>query len=197
MALLLHLTERDEASWAEALRAKLPGYPIYLPRRRVRPRRHPLRLRAGSPAADTFDDLPNLKAILSLGAGVDGLLRHPRLPDVPIVRFVDDELSQCMADYVVAQVSMHQRLFTQYKADQKARRWVQHYPGAATTITVGIMGLGVIGQRTIDELQAAGLWASRLEPDPEGDRGRDLLCRRRASSMRSSAGPTFSSRCCR
>ena len=68
--------------------------------------------------------------MLSLGAGVDGLLRHPRLPDVPIVRFVDDELSQCMADYVVAQVAMHQRLFTQYKADQKARRWVQHYPGA-------------------------------------------------------------------
>lgn len=155
MALLLHLTERDEHSWAAALRSRLPGYPVYL-RGDSFDRADIHYVFVWKPAADTFDNLPNLKAILSLGAGVDGLLRHPRLPLLPIVRFVDDELSQCMADYVVAQVSMHQRLFTQYKADQKARRWVQHYPAAATTISVGIMGLGVIGQRTIEELRPLG-----------------------------------------
>jgi glyoxylate/hydroxypyruvate reductase A len=155
VALLLHLTERDEQSWADALRAKLPGYPIYL-RDDAFDRAAIHYVFVWKPAPDTFDDLPNLKAILSLGAGVDGLLRHPRLPALPIVRFVDDELSQCMADYVVAQVAMHQRLFTQYKADQTARRWVQHYPAAATTISVGIMGLGVIGQHTIGELKPLG-----------------------------------------
>jgi glyoxylate/hydroxypyruvate reductase A len=155
LGLLLHLTERDEHSWADALRSKLPGYPIYL-RGDSFDRSAIHYVFVWKPAADTFDDLPNLRAILSLGAGVDGLLRHPRLPKLPIVRFVDDELSQCMADYVVAQVSMHQRLFTQYKADQTARRWVQHYPAAATTISVGIMGLGVIGQRTLDELRPLG-----------------------------------------
>jgi glyoxylate/hydroxypyruvate reductase A len=155
VGLLLHLTDRNEETWAAALRAKLGDYPVHL--RGDRFERADIHyVFVWKPAADTFDDLPNLKAILSLGAGVDGLLRHPRLPNVPIVRFVDDELSQCMADYVVAQVSMHQRLFTQYKADQKARRWVQHYPDAATAINVGIMGLGVIGQRTIEELRPLG-----------------------------------------
>lgn len=155
MALLLHLTERNEETWAAALRARLPGYPIYL-RGDPFDRADIHYVFVWKPAADTFDNLPNLKAILSLGAGVDGLLRHPRLPSLPIVRFVDDELSQCMADYVVAQVAMHQRLFTQYRADQAARRWVQHYPAAATTITVGIMGLGVIGLRAIEELLPLG-----------------------------------------
>lgn len=155
MGLLLHLTDRNEETWAAAFRARLPGYPVYL-RDDTFDRASIHYAFVWKPAADTFDDLPNLKAILSLGAGVDGLLRHPRLPDVPIVRFVDEELSQCMADYVVAQVSMHQRLFTQYKADQKARRWVQHYPAPATSISVGIMGLGVIGQHTARELLPLG-----------------------------------------
>src|SRR5690606_23712076 len=77
------------------------------------------------PAPDAFDGLVNLKAVLSLGAGVDALLRHPRLPDKPIVRFVDADLTQRMSDYVLANVLMHHRLFMRFKEDQAARRWVQ------------------------------------------------------------------------
>ena len=32
------------------------------------------------PKPDAFDGLTGLKAVLSLGAGVDALLKHPRLP---------------------------------------------------------------------------------------------------------------------
>jgi glyoxylate/hydroxypyruvate reductase A len=155
LALFIHLTDRDEAGWVEALRAHLGDYPVY--------RRGDAFDRTAidyalvwKPAADTFDGFSGLKAILSLGAGVDGLLRHPRLPDVPIVRFVDEELSQCMADYVVANVAMHQRLFTRFKADQAARVWRQHYPGPATGISVGVMGLGAIGMHAIGELRGLG-----------------------------------------
>ncbi len=155
MALLIHLTDRDERRWAEALRAQLGGYPVYLESDTFD--RADIRyIFVWKPAPDTFDDLPNLKAVLSLGAGVDGLLRHPRLPALPIVRFVDDELSQCMADYVVAHVTMHHRQFTRFAKDQKARRWVQDYPDPATQISVGIMGLGTIGQFTLGKLQGLG-----------------------------------------
>ena len=37
---------------------------------------------------------PNLRAILSLGAGIDGLLAQPGLPDVPIARMVDPSLTR-------------------------------------------------------------------------------------------------------
>jgi glyoxylate/hydroxypyruvate reductase A len=75
---------------------------------------------------------------------------------VPIVRFVDDELSQCMTDYVVSCVAMHQRLFSRFADDQAHRRWVQHYPDPATSIAVGIMGLGAIGTEAAAALLKLG-----------------------------------------
>ena len=84
------------------------------------------------PKPNAFDGLTSLKAVLSLGAGVDALLKHPALPDRPIVRFVDADLTQRMTDYVVAQVTFHQRLGTRFKRDQAARAWNQLYPPAAS-----------------------------------------------------------------
>lgn len=155
MALLLFLTDRDETAWQEAFRPALGDYPVYR------------RDDAYDPAEieyifvwkadpDTFDPLVNLRAVLSLGAGVDGLLRHPRLPDRPIVRFMDEELKDCMADYVVHHVSLHQRLFTRFRRDQQARAWRQLYPNSAATLSVGVMGLGEIGTHALARLKPLG-----------------------------------------
>ena len=45
-------------------------------------------------------DLPNLRAIVSLGAGVDHLFADPTLPDKPIVRVVDPDLTTRMSEWV-------------------------------------------------------------------------------------------------
>ena len=45
--------------------------------------------------------LPNLRAIFSIGAGVDHILSDPTLPDVPIVRIVAENLTRHMTDYVL------------------------------------------------------------------------------------------------
>lgn len=155
MALLINLGGRNEDGWIEGFRAALPGYPVLGSRDAYAPA--DIRYYFGfRPGRDDFDGMTGLKAILSLGAGVDGLLRHPALPDVPVVRFIDDELSQCMADYVLAHVGMHQRLETRFRRDQAARRWVQLYPPPASTISVGVMGLGVIGSFVIERLKGLG-----------------------------------------
>ncbi len=124
------------------------------------------------PKADAFEGFHNLKAVFSLGAGVDALLRHPALPEhVPVVRYVDDDLSQRMSDYVVSQVTMHQRLFTRFKRDQAAHAWKQLYPPAAFETTVGIMGFGVLGQDAAKRLLPLGFsvraW-SRTHKSMEG-----------------------------
>lgn len=153
--LLLHLSDVDEASWADALRTALAPYPVL----RRGDAFDPADIRyifVWKPKPDAFDGLSALKAILSLGAGVDALLKHPRLPDAPIVRFVDEDLSQRMSDYVVAHVTMHHRLYTRFRADQTARRWSQLYPPAASETTVGIMGMGVLGQDAVRRLRPLG-----------------------------------------
>jgi glyoxylate/hydroxypyruvate reductase A len=84
---------------------------------------------------------------------------------------VDADLTQRMSDYVVAHVTMHHRLYTRFRADQKARAWRQLYPPAASETSVGIMGLGVLGQDAAERLLQLGFtvrgW-SRTEKRIEG-----------------------------
>lgn len=171
--LLLHLSDVDEASWAKRFTEALSPYPVV----RRGAAFDPSAVRyifVWKPKADAFDGLTGLKAILSLGAGVDALLKHPNLPAAPVVRFVDSDLSQRMSDYVVAHVSMHHRGFSKFRADQQARRWDQYYPPAAGETSVGIMGMGVLGQDAARRLLPLGFelrsW-SRTPKSVEGVTG--------------------------
>ncbi len=168
--LLLHLSDVDEASWANAFTKALAPYPVV----RRGDDYDPAAIRyifVWKPKADAFEGLSNLKAVLSLGAGVDALLKHPDLPDAPIVRFVDEDLSQRMSDYVVAHVTMHHRQFSLFRADQKARRWSQFYPPAASQTTVGIMGMGVLGQDAARRLLPLGFTLRSWSRSPKATDG--------------------------
>ena len=87
-----------------------------------------------------------LKAIFSLGAGVDHILADSTLPDVPIVRIVDPDLTMRMSEYVALHVLMHHRRQRLYDAQQRERVWREHEQAAASEIGVGVMGLGVLGR---------------------------------------------------
>lgn len=168
--LLLHLSDVDEAGWADKLRAALAPYPVV----RRGDAFDPADIRyifVWKPKSDAFDGLSGIKAILSLGAGVDALLKHPHLPEVPIVRFVDADLSQRMSDYVVAHVTMHHRLYTRFRADQRAKRWTQLYPPAASETTVGIMGMGVLGQDAASRLLPLGFTLRSWSRTPKAVEG--------------------------
>ncbi|OCW58082.1 2-hydroxyacid dehydrogenase [Hoeflea olei] len=116
--------------------------------------------------------LPSLKAIFSLGAGVDHVFRDPDLPDVPIVRVVSPDLTTRMSEYVAWQVLDHHRLGPRYRAQQARKVWNEDRgQKAARDITVGIMGLGELGRDAAAKLQALGFrvsgW-SRTEKQVEG-----------------------------
>ena len=156
MTLLLHLADFNERRWADGFAAALPGHRVVTRADQYDPDEIDY-IFIWKPKPDAFVGLNNLKAILSLGAGVDALLRNPSRPaDVPIVRFMDEDLQQRMSDYVVAQVTMHQRLITRFKRDQQARRWSQLYPAPAWDASVGIMGLGQLGLDAIKHLKVFG-----------------------------------------
>jgi len=116
--------------------------------------------------------LPNLKAIFSLGAGVDHVFADPELPDVPIVRVVSPDLTTRMSEYVVWQVLDHHRLGPRYRAQQADRVWFEDRDQkAAADITVGIMGLGELGRDAAAKLRVMGFevtgW-SRTEKQVDG-----------------------------
>lgn len=123
------------------------------------------------PDADIFERAPNLKVLFSGGAGVDSILSIPDLPDLPIVRFVDRSLTTRMSEWVVMQCLMHLRLQREHDRDQRNRVWGKLVPPEAAEITVGVMGLGILGQDAVAKLCVMGFnvigW-SRSKKEVEG-----------------------------
>jgi glyoxylate/hydroxypyruvate reductase A len=101
--------------------------------------------------------LPNLKLILSLGAGVDHLLGDPQLPrHLPIVRLVDPHMTDAMSEYVVLQVLRLHRHDLDYRTQQQDRVWRELDQKNAADRRVGILGFGELGRDAADKLQVVG-----------------------------------------
>jgi glyoxylate/hydroxypyruvate reductase len=99
--------------------------------------------------------LPAVKVLFSLGAGVDHLMSDSALPDAPVVRMVDTDLTERMTEWVVWQALDWLRQGKMYRANQAECRWFddRNQP-AASDVSVGVMGLGVLGQDAISRLKA-------------------------------------------
>lgn len=160
MALLFRSSVDSAARWSAELARLMPGLDI-----RIWPQ-------IGDPAAIDYAlvwrpepgllaGLPNLKLILSLGAGVDHILADPQLPrGVPIVRLVDPYLTDAMSEYVVLQVLRLHRQDLDYRAQQQARIWRELPQKNAHERPVGILGFGEIGQDAARKLTAVGFAVS-------------------------------------
>jgi len=171
MALLLVITQWDPKPWLERLKRLAPGRDIRLWPDVGDPSditvaavwKHPPGVLAG---------LPNLKAILSLGAGVDHVFADPGLPDLPIGRVVDRDLTNRMSEWVVLHCLIHLRRQRLYDALQRDRDWRDIRPAPAARETrVGIMGMGVLGQDAAKKLAMIGFEVagySRTRHDLDG-----------------------------
>lgn len=108
------------------------------------------------PDQNLFRRAPNLEVLFSGGAGVDHILTLPDLPDIPIVRFVDDSLTTRMSEWVVLQALSHLRQVPAYLKQQRERQWRELSQPEAKDLTVGVMGLGVLGQDSARKLKIMG-----------------------------------------
>ena len=96
---------------------------------------------------------PNLKAILSLGAGVDHIISDPELPETPpIVRLVDKKLTHEMILHSLHWVLHFHSDQYLYRIQQQSRKWIQQSSVQSEDRTIGIMGLGNIGKAIGDSL---------------------------------------------
>ncbi len=107
-----------------------------------------------APPAELFASLENLEVIFSIGAGVDSLLRCPGLPTgVPIVRMVEPQLTAGMVEYCLFNVLRFHRLIHLFERQQRAKHWEELTQRPAPDVTVGIMGLGKLGEALARQLK--------------------------------------------
>lgn len=142
---------------------------------------------AWKPPHGLLAGFPNLKAIFSLGAGVDHLTGDPALPDVPVVRIVDRDLTQRMTEYVVMHTLMFHRRQRLYDRQQRDKIWFEHPQAAAKAVAVGVMGLGELGRDAVSALSHIGFnvagWSRTPRQIPgvetfHGDTGLDAFLAR-------------------
>lgn len=161
-SVLVATREWDPDSWADRIRAFLPERTILTTNRKGIYEGPEAALRdvhyilVWKPKQETVDRLPALRAIFSLGAGVDHIFALPRLPDAPIARIVDRDLTMRMTEYVVWQVLDHSRRGPAYRRLQRERRWHEFEQPAARHLTVGLMGLGIMGADAAEVLLRLG-----------------------------------------
>lgn len=106
---------------------------------------------------DTLRQFPNLKCISSLGAGVNHLLNDLTCPtDIPLVRIVDTELKQSMAEYVMLGALEHFRRIADYRRQQALGQWAVQQIPHISEVGVGIMGFGELGQHVAEKLSTFG-----------------------------------------
>lgn len=109
-------------------------------------------------------ELPGLEAVLSYGAGVDTLTADPTIPpEVALGRVVYPGLIEQMTEYLEAVVLAQHRGLWDYAAMQHARRW--RPLEMPTTATIGILGLGELGEFAARRFQRRGFrvvgWSRR------------------------------------
>lgn len=143
-------TDTPAEPWLHGLRAALPAATVE-------------RWAPGAPPADYavvwappqafLDEQPRLKALFNIGAGVDALLQLKLPAAAQIVRLDDAGMSVQMAEYVCHAVIRHFREFDGYAADVAQGKWSFRKPRSRTDYPVGVLGLGVLGERVAQALR--------------------------------------------
>jgi glyoxylate/hydroxypyruvate reductase A len=113
---------------------------------------------AWNPPKGLWQTLPNVKAISSFGAGIDGLMKHEALPEVPIARIVDPQLANDMALYILGQILNFKLRLNEYQTKQNNKLWKPKRAHNASK--VGILGLGQLGTKTAQLLTINGFTVS-------------------------------------
>src|SRR5207302_2252325 len=156
MALLFRSSVDSEARWKPHLARLMPELEVRIWPEIGDPAEIDYAL-VWRPEPGLLASLPNLKLVLSLGAGVDHLLDDPQLPrHLPIVRLVDPHMTDAMSEYVVLPVLRLHRHGLDYRIQQEARDWRELDQKNAIDRRVGILGLGTLGQDAAHKLKGLG-----------------------------------------
>jgi len=183
MALLIVKLDQvigNAQAWREAFEAQLPDLPV-----RIWPDAGDLKeieyLAFMHPDFDQLPTFPNLKAMFSRAAGVEDIVTHPRLPNVPLGKVEPPGGDPMMTEYVVMHVLRLHRDMPNYQAAQAKRQWLRVPIARPEQRRVGFLGFGMMAKAPALVLQSLGFkvsaWVRSPRPAAEVPlfHGRDQL----------------------
>ncbi|MCX7545550.1 NAD(P)-dependent oxidoreductase [Marinicella gelatinilytica] len=148
MSIALVITDRPSDELAHLLRQMLPDVTIQQWPDITEPETVTLAVLWQHPPGIT-NNYPNLKAVTSLGAGMDHIIADKAIGDrYQQWRIMTPSLQQRMAQYVLAYVLRDWRNLTAYEQQQQDQKWQVLETDA--TPTVGFLGLGALGEFVAD-----------------------------------------------
>jgi glyoxylate/hydroxypyruvate reductase A len=100
--------------------------------------------------------LPRLKVLFSSGAGVDHVDFSAVPAHIPIARMVEPGIINGMVEYVSLAVLALHRDFFDYVAAKASRSWNALEVPPASSRTIGVMGMGVLGCAVLERLATYG-----------------------------------------
>ncbi|WP_089173733.1 glyoxylate/hydroxypyruvate reductase A [Bosea sp. AS-1] len=118
------------------------------------------------PPERIVETFPNLKMLFSVGAGVDQLDFDTLPPDLPVVRMLEPGIAESMAEFACMATLMLHRDMADYIDQQRRRQWREIQVRAGSDRRVGILGLGQLGQASLEMLRPFGFRLSGWNRSP-------------------------------
>ncbi|MBO0904996.1 2-hydroxyacid dehydrogenase [Jiella sonneratiae] len=157
MNVAVYLPDIDKTRWwCETLSGLLPGWTVR-PLQEIEDRDAVRYAVVWRPRTGDLAQFPNLKAVVSIGAGIDHVLADAELPrNLPIIRTVGADLTQRMREYVALHVLRHHRDMPRQLQAQRETDWHAIVVPVAPNRKVGVMGLGNLGAEAARTLAGLG-----------------------------------------
>lgn len=160
-------SQAERARWLQELQLAMPGEEWVLQAPATPAQAQGVELAVvANPPHGSLQNLPNLRLIQSLWAGVDKLLTDPTLPiDVPLARMVDPAMNEAMVQTALwAVLSLHRGFFDVLR-QQGQVLWQPPEQCRAHEWQVLVLGLGELGGRAARSLAGLGYrvsgWSTR------------------------------------
>ena len=118
------------------------------------------------PDFDVLPAFPNLKAMFSRSAGVDGFIRHPNLPKAPICKVEPSGGDPMMTEYVVMHVLRFHRDMPGYAAAQARKEWRRTTIVRPEQRKIGFLGFGKMAKAPALVLKSLGFQVSAWVRNP-------------------------------
>jgi len=123
----------------------------------------------GRPIFKDLPNLPNLKLMMTMLAGVDGLLGKTEVPGVPLTKTEPPGGDPLMTEYCLLQVLRHHRQMPAYQAQQREHNWSPLPQPKPHERTVGFFGYGTLAKPMTELIGSLGFhviaWARTAKAD--------------------------------